>query len=224
MRNLCQSAYMTPPPKPRRISVEVEEALPGAAHQRLEGGWSLESPFRARVTDSAVPVSIVLDVEAAGGRLVARAVRVERRKPSGVVDGSTLRALPIEQYLSHALNAATRFNPAVGIPLVRPEVDRTDTTVTTSLMGTRRQIEQLAEGQARRRPGREAMERVVAAYKEALADPRTHHRPTAAVAEKLHFSHGHVSRLLTQARKEQLLGRARPGRAGEVVKDRRKTR
>lgn len=217
--------YMTPPAKARRIQVDIQRALPGGPFQRVEGGWILECPFRAAVTDSAVPnVIIELDVEAAAGRLIARSIHIERRKFPGRIDGSTLRALPIEQYLSYALTAAMKFNKASGVPLVRPFLSATATAITTSLVGNAKDVERLVQGQVRRRPGREAMERVVDAYKEALADPANRHRPTAEARDKTGYSFGHVSKLVSQARKEGLLGPARAGRAGEVVKDRRSTR
>lgn len=213
---------MTPPPKTRRIRVEVKGALPGGPFQRVEGGWVLERPFRVHVQDSAVPsLIIVLDIEASGGRLLARSVYIERRKAPGRVDGTALRQLPIEQYLSHALKAAMGPPTAGGLPLVRPVVMQTATSVTTRLTGTVENFESLNAGQTRRRPGREAMERVVAAYKEALADPDTSRSPTETARKKTGYTHGHVSRLLTQARKEGLLGPARPGRPGEVINQRR---
>lgn len=208
---------MAPPPGRRRISVEVKEALEGKRHQRLEGGWVLERPFRASVRDSALPLDVVVDVEAVDGRLVASAMQLQRRRGAGSIDGTTLRAMPVEQYLAHVLREAMDFNPATGIPLVRPLVEATSSSVTTRLVGRTEDVERLLRGQGRRRAGREALEAVVAAYKAALADPKTHHRPTAAAAERLGYSHGHVSRVLTEARKAGLLGPARPGRPGERV-------
>jgi hypothetical protein len=45
---------------------------------------------------------------------------------------------------------------------------------------------------------------VARCYREALADPELKRRPTAAVAERLNASRGHISRVLTAARRQGL--------------------
>ncbi len=56
----------------------------------------------------------------------------------------------------------------------------------------------------RRRAAQLTPELVAACYREALAsaNPKQARRPTAAVAERLNASRGHISRLLTVARRQ----------------------
>lgn len=58
-----------------------------------------------------------------------------------------------------------------------------------------------------------SLRRVVDLYREAVAVGDWH--PTKTVAEGLGYSRGHISRLLSQARREGLLGPAHRGVAGE---------
>jgi hypothetical protein len=53
-------------------------------------------------------------------------------------------------------------------------------------------------------------------YRRALANPQTRRRATQTVANKLGYERGHITRLLTEARKLGLLGPARRGQAGEA--------
>ena len=72
-----------------------------------------------------------------------------------------------------------------------------------------------------RRPQAETLPRVAAAYRRALASDEEGEReaPTQFVADQLGYSRGHASRLVSDARKQGLLGPTSPGRAGEVVSE-----
>jgi hypothetical protein len=69
-----------------------------------------------------------------------------------------------------------------------------------------------------RKPRSETLPLVVEEYRKALhdPDPAVRNAPTQTVADRLGFKRGHVSRLLSAARQEGLLGAASPGVAGET--------
>jgi hypothetical protein len=76
------------------------------------------------------------------------------------------------------------------------------------------------EERKKRQPRAEVLPQVVAAYRQALANPSTRSHPTQAVADRMNYARGYVSRLLSEARKMDppLLGPARPGQAGEEIR------
>lgn len=225
MRTLCHTIYMAPPTTPGGIRVrEIQRLEDGDRLAPLQGGWVLQCPLRAVVTDSKLPgYEIELEVEADEGQLVARQVVVRRGAGSAPVSGSTLRQLRVAEQIAHVLKAATELYDG-DAPPIRPRVDSGPGWVTTRLAGSATEQERLRRAQTGRRASDQVMQEIVAAYREAQGDLLTSHHPTKAVAERLNYSKGHVSRVLSEARKAGLLGPARPGRPGEVISEKPKKR
>jgi hypothetical protein len=75
----------------------------------------------------------------------------------------------------------------------------------------------VVEARSERLPRRVLMPRVVEAYRAAMADPSTRSKPILTVAEKLGgYQPAYISKLVSEARKEGLLGAAAVGRPGEL--------
>ena len=75
----------------------------------------------------------------------------------------------------------------------------------------------MIEARAKKESRTIVLPRIVEAYRDAIARGST--SPTLDVATQLHYARGYVSRMLSEARREGLLGPARPGVAGEPSDD-----
>ncbi|GGF11333.1 hypothetical protein [Subtercola lobariae] len=123
-------------------------------------------------------------------------IKASRGGPS--VTATTLREIPVASIIEQTLAGV------FGYPF-RFDGDERVEVATQSLVNER----------ASREPRRVLMPRVVAAYREALANEATRSKPIVAVAQRLNYQPGYISRLVSEARKEGLLGAASPGMAGE---------
>ena len=185
----------------------------------LEGGLFLVWPFTYDVTDSELPYDLTLRVWTHEGRLACEDIEVTQRRGGPPVTTDGLRSATIEAYLDEIRKAM--FNAE----------DFSFTVLKSPPKGSRLLQSPTAEEwvaldrfQRPRRPTDELLPHIAAAYREALrsSDPQVAKAPTAAVAQQLHYSRGHASRLVSEARKAGLLDPARRGRPGEVKTPARK--
>lgn len=183
------------PPYPSAIFIEPLDKNPA------EIGPGVFLPqTRYRATLMTDDLEITIEVEVVAGETECRSLNLKAR-PSGrpaKISSGVLRAIPLGTYLTWTLEAA-------GFPF--SVVDGEEVQIST----------QAAINSRKRRPQSELLPIVVNAYREALADRSAAIRaaPTQHVADVLHYERGHISRLLSEARKQGLLGPAKVGRPGE---------
>lgn len=165
----------------------------------LQGGLHLKNRFVAEIQDPAVPYSVVLTLRARDGRLAVEGMTLrEVSAESPPVTGVGLRSMTLDTYVS-------RVREVLG-------EDGEDALVTREPGRPKKaQLGKTALGKV-------TTQVVADFYRDALSspDPQVNRRPTQAVADRLGLSRGYVSRLLTQARQEGLLGTAQRGQAGEM--------
>lgn len=157
---------------------------------------------RYRSTMNSDPLKITVEVEIVDGQPECRSLKVESLHKGAplTITGATLRGIPLASYLNASLEGT-------GFPFSVSGEERT--AVSTTEMISKR----------KRRPKSEVLPQVVDAYRRALVDkdPSIRAAPTQHVANELHYERGHISRILSEARKQGLLGPARPGRPGESL-------
>ena len=170
---------------------------------QLAGGLTLMNRFRADIEDPAVPYLITLTVAARGGWLACESVTITERPGGPAVTAMALRSMTLSLYIQRVREELGEY---AGGALITKESGRTENTISFEPPSE-------AEWNAldfaqRRRSAQLTTDLVAAYYREALAspNPEQNRRPTAAVAERLNASRGHISRLLTQARREGLPG------------------
>lgn len=184
----------------------------------LRGGLTLMNRFSAVISDPEVPYDITMTVGARDGWLVCEAVTVSGAPDGPPVSGASMRSLALSLYMQRIRE---ELGQALGGGLIQREAGRTEHTVTWDLPVDAADWDALDFAQMRRAVHATKITTQMAAdaYLAALAspDPEQNRRPTAAAAEKLGASRGHISRLLTQARREGLpgLGPSRAPRAGK---------
>jgi len=186
----------------------------------LRGGLTLMNRFKALIADPEVEYEISVTVGARDGWLAAESIPVAELPDGPAVNGATLRLLALSLYMQRIREELARW-PGL---LIMKETRRTEHAVTWQPPASPDEWESFGIAQLRKaaRAATVTTEIAAEAYREALGSPDSaqNRRPTAAAAEKLGVSRGHVSRLLTQARREGLpgLGPSRPPRkkpAGE---------
>lgn len=185
----------------------------------LRGALTLMNRFKALIADPEVEYEICVTVAARDGWLAVESITVAELPDGPAVNGATLRLLALSLYMQRIREELERW-PG----LLMKETRRTEHAVTWQLAASPDEWKSFDMAQLRKaaRAATVTTEIAAEAYREALGspDPAQNKRPTAAAAEKLGVSRGHVSRLLTQARREGLpgLGASRPPRkkpAGE---------
>jgi hypothetical protein len=191
-------------------SAGVGSGLPEQGGGPLRGGMTLMNRFTADIEDPQVPHDITIIVGAHDGWLACEAVMVRETPDGPPVTGVTLRSVLLGLYMQRIREELADH---LGGALIMKETGRTDRTVSFDLPVSEQDWEGLDIAQLRRAT-RLTPELAAEAYKEALAsaDPEQNQRPTAAAAEKLGASRGHISRLLTEARRAGIEGLG-PGRA-----------
>lgn len=190
------------------ISVDIHpgnlgSGLPEQGGGQLAGGLILMNRFRADIEDPAVPYLITLVVAARAGWLACESVTITEKPEGPSVTAMALRSMTLSLYIQRVREELGEYD---GGFLITKEASRTESTVSFQ-PPTEAEWDALDFAQ-RRRSAQLTTELVAACYREALAspDPNQNGRPTAAVAERLNASRGHISRLLTQARREGLPG------------------
>jgi hypothetical protein len=195
---------------------DVKVKLPKATVQNLrlgkplQGDFQLNQEFTAEVVDPRIPYVIKITVGAFEGRLIAESVEIGRQPNGPPVTGTALRSIPVETYLVEIRRRAARGHAGLILPRVVEEG-----SVSWRLGATVEEAARLESAHSKRRSTDETLRSVVNTYRAALADPDLARRPTEATAEQLGYTRGHVSKVLTNARKLGLLGEAEAGRAGE---------
>ena len=184
----------------------------------LRGGLTLMNRFKAVINDPEVPYEISMTVGAHDGWLAVETVTVSGTTDGPAVSGAAMRSLALSLYMQRI-----REELGKGSLLLARLAGRTERTVSFDfpLFLAAEDRERLDFAQMRRavHATKITTQMAAEAYLAALAspDPGQNRRPTAAAAEKLGASRGHISRLLTQARREGLpgLGPSRPPRGNK---------
>ena len=151
--------------------------------------------WNSQINHRGFMVKFTVRITATGPICESITIEPTREMKDGNVTGEVLRSLPIAAWLTRTIELA--------FPYVK-DGDKRVQVATQQLVDRRT-----------RQPKSKLLPTVVEAYRRAVADPRTSRAPTAAVAKELGYQRGHISRLLSQARAEGLLGPAKPGRSGE---------
>ena len=202
--------------KVRIQSCDIGSGRPEQGGGQLRGGLVLMNRFTAGITDPAVPYDLTMTVCAHDGVLACESFTVTRRERGPVVTTTGTRTPVIDSYLLRARQELERAYD--GVLLFHPG-PVTATTVSFDPPSPA-QVDAFEHAQ-RNRPGTLTTAQVAAAYRTALrsGDPGISRRPTAAAAGRLGYSRGHISRMLSQARREGLpgLGGTRPSRRKSVV-------
>jgi hypothetical protein len=178
----------------------------------LRGGLSLMNRFTVDIEDPAVPYDIEMTVFALDEMLACEYIGMTRREGGPVVTSTSIRLLTVDSYLIRARQELER-HVREGVPLLLKLSFDNPAMIAYEEPGSA-EVTAFREGQ--RRNGRLTSLEVAEAYREALRsdDPDKSRRPTEAAAAALGYSRGHISRMLTQARREGLpgLGPMRPPR------------
>jgi 8-oxo-dGTP pyrophosphatase MutT (NUDIX family) len=202
------------------ISVDIESGSIGSGKPEqggghLAGGLTLLNRFRAHIEDPAVPYLVVLTVVARAGWLACESVTITEKPGGPAVTAMALRSMTLSLYIQRVREELGEY---AGGALITKESGRTENTI--SFEPPSDADWDALDFAQRRRSAQLTTELVAACYREALAspDPEQNRRPTAAVADRLNASRGHISRLLTQARREGLpgLGPTRAPRTNQV--------
>jgi hypothetical protein len=201
------------------VSIRAGDTGSGRSDQGggpLRGGLTLASRQTADITDPAVPYDIALTVAAQDGWLACESVTIKKRSGGPAVTPMAVRSMTLSVYVQRIRE---ELGKVLGGGMVMKEIARGEGYVSHGFAVLHGQWVALDFAQ-RRRSSQLTTELVAAFYREALAspDPGQNRRPTAAVAERLNASRGHVSRLLTQARREGQPGLG-PSRAPRKKRD-----
>lgn len=202
------------------IKVEIHAAGIGSGRPEegggpLRGGLTLMNRFTALIRDPAVPHEITMTVAARDGWLVCEALMIRAAPSAPPVTSPALRSVLLSLYMEQIrLELSIRGEGLLTGPGAYdgPPVASGAGWAVYDLPVSYADWEQLDIAQVRRAT-RLTPELAANAYKEALAspDPDQNKRPTAAAAERLGVSRGHLSRLLTEARRQGIEGLG-PGR------------
>ncbi len=224
---------MARPPAPsQRAQVHILRPEPGGRWKPGEGGgplggglWLLRR-FTADVDDPDQPYVVTLTVEAQQKRMVPVAMKLSTRHGGDVITSTSLRAVKVD-----ACMAAIRKQLGAwggGAVVARRVTGKRFTDPIYADSGIANlpftewhstgpgMWEELEDGHRRRRPPSDTLPVVAETYRAALdsADPWVAAAPTQYVADTLLYSRGHAARLVSQARKEGLLGEAAPSWSG----------
>lgn len=204
------------------IGVEIDSPSIGNGTEAegggpLRGGLTLANRFTAVITDPEVPYEITMSVRARDGWLACERVELSEQPGGPAINGAAVRGITLSLYLQRIRQ---ELGQAAGFGLILKEVSRTERTVgfDLPLLVLGDELEAFNFGQMRRavHATKITPEMAAEAYLEALAspDPEQNRRPTAAAADKLGASRGHISRLISEARKNGIpgLGPGRPAR------------
>jgi hypothetical protein len=179
----------------------------------LRGGLKLMNRFTADVKDPEAPFDIVVTVAAVDGWLAAESVTVSKRPDGPAVTAADMRTVALSLYLQRIRQELQKY---LGGGLLWKETARGEGYVAYDLPVAGPELDRLADMRRAVRQAKITPEMAAEVYKEALAshDPEENQRPVAAAAERLGVSRGHVSRLISEARKNGIpgLGAGRPSR------------
>ncbi len=167
------------------------------------------------IEDPALDYGVTLTVTAHENLLACRELTLSQRADGPAVTDQKLRAVTIKSYLAEIRRNLESLSG--GLIILRFAEQFADSFAMEPL--SEGDVAGLEARHRRRQPMADTLPRVAAAYRQALASDDEFERdaPTEFVAKQLNYSRGHASRLVGLARKEGLLGPARPGRAGEVI-------
>jgi hypothetical protein len=181
----------------------------------LHGGLHLMNRFTADIADPEVSYTIIMTVGARDGWLACESVTLAAAPGGPAVSGAAIRGIALSLYMQRIRQ---ELGEAGGGGIITKPAGRTEHTVSWDLPVIPSDWDSLEFGQLRRavHASKITPEMAAGAYRDALAspDPDKNRRPTAAAADRLGASRGHISRLLTEARRMGLpgLGPARPPR------------
>lgn len=181
----------------------IGRGLPEEGGGKLRGGLVLTNRFTVEVEDPAVPYDLHLTVGARDGWLACEVVTVKARAGGPAVTSLSIRHVALGVYVQRIREELQLY---MGALLLMVETERTENVVHFEPPMHPEEWDTFNLAQVRRaaRAATLTPEMAAEAYREALAspDPEQNKRPTAAAAEKLGVSRGHISRLVSQARRE----------------------
>lgn len=163
----------------------------------LQGGLHLMNRFTADVRDPSLPYLVTMTIRARDGWLTPESIIISEQPNGPTISAGRLRAVTIDGYVSRIRQELEALG---GGPII----------------GRNRQHVHTVSA-VRRSTGKVTAQQAADAYRDALVNPATMRRATAAVGDTLGISRGYASRLLSEARKEGLLGPATKGQAGEAL-------
>lgn len=180
-------------------TVPQKDALFSAPAEVSPGVFLPHSRYEATVKIEGYDVRFVVNITSGSAECESFTIAKTHGSKSRPITGEVLRSLPIAAWLHRSMEMT-------GAPFTIVEGERTP-------MPTQTMIER-----QHRQPKSVLLPTVVEAYRRAVADPKTAHSPTQAVADQLGYARGHISRLLSQARQTDppMLGPAVAGRSGEL--------
>jgi hypothetical protein len=205
------SAVRSPVVSPRSsretsaITVEIRadgigSGLPEQGGGPLRGGLTLTNRFQAGITDPAVPYNLAMTVGAHNGALACESFTITKRPGSPTVTSTEIRRVTVDAYLSRIRQELAVY---LGGGLIVQNWQQKGRTISFEGFPSPERLAALEDGQRRWRTSLTTAD-VAAKYREALRseDPEASRRPTEWVAEQFGYSRGHISRMLTQARRE----------------------
>jgi hypothetical protein len=232
------------PRRPKRdlSKVEVrilsqEEARQEENYPEIGGGLVTRyTGFVAKFRDPGLPYTLTIKAGVYKGAAHCTGLYIEADSGAPPITGTLLRDLPIKGYLDRALLNLTPMMPTTWDAILRGWGSEMEPAAFARLQESLNQIhavdhlsgvelydlvtaDEAADARRRQRPRSELLPIVVNEYRRALSNPQTRRRATQTVADKLGYERGHITRLLTEARKLGLLGPARRGQAGEADLD-----
>ena len=166
----------------------------------------LGGPFQVDVDDDDLEFLVQMTVDVEEGRLACVELLATRRPDGPPITSAAMQHVRVTRYLTLGLTAhpyvlATTYDTA-GKPV-------------GGQWATGPERAAAVDRSRRHRTTAESVTEVVAAYRQALANPAARDHATQAVADALFLSRGHVSRLLTAARRQGLLSPSDIGRGGK---------
>lgn len=189
--------------------------VPGPGGGGLGGGLDLRRAFTVVIDDPECPYRLAMTVDAREHQLVCVGLELASGEDGPPVTSTMIRVLSVESYLRLVRK---KLRSAAGAFLIGKVSVLDSGDMAFDFPPTPGEWKGLESAHRQRRHTADLLPIVAEAYRKALGDydPDEDGGPTAAVARRLGYSRGHVSRLVTEARKQGLLGPAHPGRAGEI--------
>jgi hypothetical protein len=179
------------------MSDPVHDVLDARPAEIAHGVYLPSTKVRAEARVSGLKVTLVVEIK--DRQPCCAQLTVESVHQRAPVTGTTLREIPLAAIMDHVISGVFgtpfRFEGPKRVPI---------------------STQQSIDARSDRMPRRVLMPKVVDAYREAMANPATRAKPILTVAEQLGgYQPAYISKLVSEARREGLLGRARPGIAGE---------
>ncbi len=210
-------------PKARGFSFWSPSEAPGCSYVEISEGFAVADRFTFVVSADELP-TCHLEVSVVGGRPICTELRLELgsgRAAPAELTGTLLRSIPLGMYLTEAVAHAafpyTRDQEGAtsapfelaGAPAWRT---KDDTAPWSEMVRAMREV--------RRQPrqgipvSEDDLREVATVYRAAVTARQP---PTRAVMERWNVARATASRWIARARADGYLGKAQPGKAGELI-------